>query len=90
MKKGSFEDFALKCFHVCIEVPKMQDQGCVVHAMPVRKIEKTLTSSVVCLSVRSASLKCWMDRRGAALDPRKWHVVYKHYELKHGKKGKLR
>ena len=41
------------------------------------------------LSVRSASLKCWMDRRGAALDPRKWHVVYsKHYELKHGKKKK--
>ena len=41
------------------------------------------------LSVRSASLKCWMDRRGAALDPRKWHVVYsKHYELKHGEKKK--
>ena len=56
-KKDSFEDFALKCFHVCIEVPKMQDQGCVVHAaMPVRKIEKTLSpSSVVCPFVQRRS-----------------------------------
>ena len=31
------------------------------------------------LSVRSASLKCWMQWRGAVLDPRKWHVVHTSY-----------
>ena len=53
----------------CIEVPKMQDQGCVVHAMPVRKIEKTLTSSVVCLSVQRRSNAGWIGEGGQLWTP---------------------
>ena len=45
----------------------MQDQGCVVHAaMPVRKIEKTLSpSSVVCLSVQRRSNAGWIGEGGS-------------------------
>ena len=44
----------------------MQDQGCVVHAaMPVRKIEKTLTSSVVCPFVQRRSNAGWIGEGGS-------------------------
>ena len=72
----------------------MQDQGCVVHAaMPVRKIEKTL-SLLLPWSVRSFSVAQMLDAvEGGSFGPQEMacsiYKLHKHYELKHGEKRQV-